>query len=398
MSETRPLTLQDIFRAGLDDFLKAHRVPLAVHKAARAILHCRTAALGGHVKVCPAGHVEKVFYNSCGHRTCPKCAYLKIDQWLEKKRSMLLACDHVHLTFTLPSELYVVYRYNRRLLTDLFFRSAKEALFSLLADPKHLGAVPGLMLHLHTWNRALGFFPHLHGLATVGGLAADGTWKRPRRKHLLATDVLGAVFKRTFRDGFRRLLRLERIRLPPDLTPNDADWRLVLALSRKWVTFRKLYGHGEGVLTYLARYGRGGPLKERRLKAFDGERVTFVKSRPAEPYEEITLPTLEFIRQILSHVPPFNYRTVRCYGLYAPTAGDRRRVARAQLAGEVVVAHDELAEEIPGAWRRDGEPETCPVCDRELVKVAEIPRPRRRPRPKRPPPSPPVSLPGGIAA
>ena len=35
------------------------------------------------------------------------------------------------------------------------------------------------------------------------------------------------------------------------------------------------YAHGAGVVTYLARYLRGGPIKNGRLVAYDGARVTF---------------------------------------------------------------------------------------------------------------------------
>ena len=115
--------------ARLAEFLASRRLPLFVHKAARAILHCRTAVLGGHVLACPDGHGEKYVYHSCGHRSCPRCAWAKTEQWLAKKRDQLLGCDHLHLTFTLPSELFYLWRYNYEALANLFFLSVKETLF-----------------------------------------------------------------------------------------------------------------------------------------------------------------------------------------------------------------------------------------------------------------------------
>jgi hypothetical protein len=41
------------------------------------------------------------------------------------------------------------------------------------------------------------------------------------------------------------------------------------------VHIRERYRHGAGVVTYLARYLRGGPIKNARLVACDGARVTF---------------------------------------------------------------------------------------------------------------------------
>ena len=39
----------------------------------RAIAHCRTAALGGHVEQCGTCGTERICYDSCRNRHCPKC-------------------------------------------------------------------------------------------------------------------------------------------------------------------------------------------------------------------------------------------------------------------------------------------------------------------------------------
>jgi hypothetical protein len=66
---------------------------------------CRTAALGGYIQACPDGHVSRVWYNSCRHRSCPQCASLQTERWLALQRARLLACDHYHGIFTLPHDL-----------------------------------------------------------------------------------------------------------------------------------------------------------------------------------------------------------------------------------------------------------------------------------------------------
>lgn len=371
--------------ARLAEFLETHRLPRFLLKVAKAIFHCRTAVLGGHVKACPEGHVEKVFYNSCGHRACPKCAFLKTEQWLESKREKLLACDHIHFTFMLAAELYPFWPFNYRVLADLLFRSVRETLFELLGDPEHLGALPGFYMALHTWNRALGVCPHLHVLITVGGLAPDGTWKEPRRLRLLSTDDPKRVFKKKLCDGFKKLLDRGQLQLPADINENEAEIRRQKALRRRWVVNRgERYPHGEGVLTYFARYGKGGPLKESRLLAFDGETVTFRQSRRREPFKAVILPADVFIERVLRHVPPFNFRTLRGCGLYAPNASAKRQLARAALAQ---LPTTEVPDERP-AQSADPVPEKtgegyCPVCGKELVIVAKIPRPRPRPPPER---------------
>ena len=52
--------------------------------------------------------------------------------------------------------------------------------------------------------------------------------------------------------------------------------RLGHPTQTQWnVRIMERYRHGAGVVTYLARYLRGGPIKNARLVAWDGERVTF---------------------------------------------------------------------------------------------------------------------------
>jgi hypothetical protein len=41
--------------------------------AMRAIELCRTAALGGHVERCDGCGHQRIAYNSCRNRNCPKC-------------------------------------------------------------------------------------------------------------------------------------------------------------------------------------------------------------------------------------------------------------------------------------------------------------------------------------
>src|SRR5947209_13941284 len=48
-----------------------------------AIELCRTAALGGHVEQCDSCGQQRVFYDSCRNRPCPKCQSLARAQWIE---------------------------------------------------------------------------------------------------------------------------------------------------------------------------------------------------------------------------------------------------------------------------------------------------------------------------
>jgi hypothetical protein len=84
-----------------------------------------------------------------------------------------------------------------------------------------------------------------------------------------------------------------------------------LPTKTKWnVRIMERYRHGAGVVTYLARYLRGGPIKNGRLVAYDGARDTFTyRARQEEAdgvrpgIQPMTLPVADFLQRWLLHVP-----------------------------------------------------------------------------------------------
>src|SRR5712691_7306961 len=154
------LTLQDIFCASCPAYERPHALPAHVRRAARAIMQCRTAALGGHGQACPDGHVSRVWSNACRHRSCPQCASLQTERWLALQRARLLACDHYHVLCTLPHDLNPLWLANVPPMTSLLFQAVRDTLVALLAAPKPLAAQPGIIAALHTWSQTLVLHPH----------------------------------------------------------------------------------------------------------------------------------------------------------------------------------------------------------------------------------------------
>ncbi len=343
-------TLRDVFQHGLKEFLAQHErhLPYFHAKAALAIRDCRTAALGGHAKWCPHGCVEGVWYNSCRHRACPQCCWTKIDVWLDKVRHRLLPTDHRHITCTLPAELRILWRFNECLIGDLLLKKVRQVLLKLLENPKFLGAKPGLILNLHTWRRDLLIHVHVHVLITDGGWTEDGRWIEPRlKKSLLPTQLIAKELNESLTKALERLLDNGQVILPEDMTRFEAQKLISKAARKKWVVNRKeRYKHGEGVAAYLARYIRGGPIKNKRLLKLDkkSDKVTFRVSRRKEPLKTETVSVEDFIGRILLHVPRPGYRVVRSCGLYHHYYAEQLEVCRELLGGGHVPADVEPEE------------------------------------------------------
>jgi len=154
------VTLQTLFQDAFPAYEHTHPLPAHVRKAAHAIMQCRTAALGGHLQACPDGHVRRVWYNACRHRSCPQCTYLQTERWLAFQHARLLACDHYHVIFTLPHNLHPLWLANVPVMTTLLFQAGRDTLSVLLAAPKSLGAQPGILVALHTWSQTLAQHQH----------------------------------------------------------------------------------------------------------------------------------------------------------------------------------------------------------------------------------------------
>ena len=273
------VTLQTIFQDAFPAYEQRHALPAHMRRAAHALMQCRTAALGGHIQACPDGHVSRVWYNSCRHRSCPQCAYLQTERWLALQQARLLACDHYHVIFTLPHELNPLWLTNVSVMTSLLFQAVRDTLGTLLADPKYLGAQPGIIAALHTWSQTLLLHPHLHCLLTGGGLTPAGQWRAVRNGFLLPARVVMTVFRGKMVAAIRQTCARGAFALPEAMRPQQL-FNLLNRLGHprqtKWnVRIMERYRHGAGVVTYLARYLRGGPIKNARLVAWDGERVTF---------------------------------------------------------------------------------------------------------------------------
>src|SRR5437764_10068233 len=153
MAARPPLEVADVIRSHGAAFLNKYGKHLSAtqKKALRDLAQCRTAALGGHKERClDCGH-ERLAYNSCRNRHCPKCQALTRARWLAAQAEHLLPVEYYHLVFTLPDELSDLARANPAILYDLLFQAAAGAIRAVAANPKRLGAMPGLLLVLHTW-------------------------------------------------------------------------------------------------------------------------------------------------------------------------------------------------------------------------------------------------------
>ena len=376
------LEVADVFRHFGQVFLDRHGPSLSSERrrAMSAIESCRTAALGGHVERCgDCGH-QRVWYNSCRNKSCPKCQGLARAQWLDDRRAELLDTHYFHVVFTVPQEIEAIAFQNQVVVYDILFRAASETLRRIAADPEHLGAEIGFLGVLHTWGQSLSHHPHVHFLVPGGGIAPDGeSWIAGRRGFFLPVRVLSRMFRRLF------LHYLEKAFVAGELTffkshrhlHEPAVFRRYLApvWKTEWVIYTKRPFAGPGqVLDYVGRYTHRVAISNNRLVSMDNGKVSFrwKDYRDGDRQKTMTLDGEEFLRRFLIHVLPDGFHRIRYYGFLANCHRERKLALCRKLLG---MAPMEPTADPPADYRDRFEALTgcslheCPHCRTGIMVV-----------------------------
>lgn len=316
------LELQHVFSRFAQPFLASHSVHMEGIQAIQAILHCRTAALGGHLDRCDTCSDLKVSYNSCRNRNCPKCGNLKKEQWILDRTSELLPVPYFHTVFTVPHELNPLFLANPKLMHSLLFQAASATLTKLALDPKFLGAQIGVTMVLHTWGQNLSFHPHVHCIVPGGGLSPSGcSFVRSRKKFFIPVKVLSAMFRGKFLALLKQAFAEQKLCFDGQAQAYAGETAfgalLDLLYGKPWVVYcKKPFQSPYHVVKYLSRYTHKTAISNQRLLSMDEETVTFHYRdyKDKGMVKPMRLDAMEFIRRFMLHVLPSGFQRIRYYG------------------------------------------------------------------------------------
>ena len=380
-------------RPELADIFRTHGTQLdglnaQQRRVVAAILSCRTAALGGHVRECDRGcGYEEISYNSCRNRHCPKCQGLERVRWQEARANDLLPVPYFHVVFTIPSCLHEIFLAYPRVAYNLLFAAAAQTLKEVAANPKNLGAQIGMTAVLHTWTQSLLYHPHLHLIVPGGGVDPSGCrWIPTGEDFFLSVHILSTVFRGKLLAALEKAVASGRIEATVRSGVRVASL-LRRAARPRWVVYAKApFAGPEQVLTYLGRYTHRIAISNERIVSMEGDQVAFNYRDRADGNrrKSMTLPAAAFLRRFLLHVLPPRFVRIRHYGFLANSVRQQRITLCRQLLGvpaeSAPPAPSESWEEI--LLRLTGQDVTCcPRCQAgHLRKVREI-KPARAPHP-----------------
>lgn len=382
----------DIFREYGEAYRMRHSLPQAHLKVMRAIEMCRTADLGGHVEQCDSCRSERISYNSCANRHCPKCQTLSKEKWLENRKAELLPVGYFHNVFTLPHALNPIALRNTKVIYNLLFKAVSETLKAFAQDPKHLGGQTGFIAILHTWNQRLSSHIHLHVVIPAGALSADGRqWIAPKRTtFLFPVKALSKVF----RGKFIHLLEaayadnpLIISRKTDSLGGKEGFESLIEKLwQQEWVVFSKQpFGGPEQVLGYLGRYTHRVAISNHRLLSIENSQVTLTyrDRRDGDKVKQMCIEAQEFIRRFLLHVLPHGFMRIRHFGFMANRVKQQNVERIRNLLGRDDSPPERAdASALALLKRLTGvDLVICPFCKKgTMVLLREIPGPHQRRR------------------
>jgi hypothetical protein len=325
---------------------------------------CRTAVLGGHVETCDHCQHQRIAYNSCRNRHCPKCQASACARWMEARAAELLPVEYFHVVFTLPNVFNGLVLANKRVICRVLFDAVSQTLLEVAANPKHLSARIGFLAILHTWGQNLSLHPHLHCVIPGGGLSPDGSrWISCRPGFFLPVRVLSRVFRGKFIDRLRKAFAGGKLRGVADARTFES--LMDQSVRTDWVVYAKPpFGGPSQVLKYLSRYTHKIAISNRRLVSMTDQAVTFRWKDYAQGNRPrmMTLDAMEFLRRFLMHVVPRGLMRIRHFGILANRCRTSNIGQCRKLLGDGRNGADNIEATAPDNGHAIEDHERCPIC------------------------------------
>jgi hypothetical protein len=373
----------DILHKGFSGYNEAFGpLPADQYKVANAIMACRTSLLGGHIDQCDHCKHERISYNSCRNRHCPKCQALQRARWVELRTRDLLPVHYFHVVFTIPQQLNPFALRNKKIFYSFFFQAVSETLQCFAHDKKYLGGEIAFFAILHTWGQNLMDHPHIHCVIPGGALLDNGRWKQCRKDFLFPVKPLSALFKGKLLDYFKNAVAEGRLELCGSLqqykNPSLMKSLLDSLYKNQWVVYVKPpFAGPKAVVEYAGKYTHRVAISNNRLVAMDEKNVTFRWKDYSDHNRQkhMKLDSVEFIRRFMLHVIPTGFVRIRHYGFLSNRSRKEKLDACRKALGMKPPEHETTTQNQSSHWYDlvikflGIDPRICPICKKGLMKT-----------------------------
>lgn len=341
------------------------------------VIDCHNKNLGCSLYQCSNCGDFVFIGHTCKSRLCTSCGYKYKNERVESILEAAYACNHRQIVFTIPEELRYIFYYPYGERIDILFEAVNKTIYSLLNisyKKNKFGKTkeyksrtkwsPGFFAFLHTFGRDLKWNPHIHILIAELKISGDKIVKW----NYFDYDALSKRFQRI-------LLDLLSKRLGKDIFPNNFKRSLFLNHKNGFYVYaepKKFKSLKDGI-EYVTRYCGRPAISENRIINYDGENVTFgYNAHEDDSYHEVTVTAEKFIKLLIRHLVPYEFKTIRYYGFYRkkPSCFDKinKLINKEKYTIRKTLLKHKLS--IMNAFNRD--PYTCPRCGNMLNYLLEM--------------------------
>ena len=262
---------------------------------------------------CPECREEYLLAFSCKTRYfCPSCQAKRVAAFVEWITGEILQeVPHRQLVWTIPKVLRPTFRRDRKLLGELS-RAAWRSLCQYFGHALGCDSVPAAIFAIQTYGDQLNWHPHLHSLL------ADGAWgKRDDAFQPIAwldADILSSAFRQQV-----LAMMVSKRRLSAEFAHNISNWR---HSGFQVHCGPPVEADQPQALERLAAYILRPSFASTRVRYLAGSGQ--VHYRTAKGVAR-SMDALDWIAQVVSHIPDPGEQMVRYYGWYSNASRGKRR-------------------------------------------------------------------------
>lgn len=305
---------------------------------------------------------------SCKSSLCLRCAKVYVDNWVSQVSHMLHeGVIYRHIILTVPAMFRTTFYHNAAIVLSALMRCGAQCMDDFFSEVRGKTLQGGYIVVLHTHGRNGQYHPHLHLIATSGGL--DGQGHRWEHLQYLPYALLRRKWQWYLLSMLRQTLKTEAINRLVDACFKQYPQGLVTNVQKGTVPS----GY-QSLARYVAKYVVSPPIAVRRIDCYDGHQVTYhYRSHRTERTERERVDVYTFIGRMIQHTVPKGFKRIRYYGVQATKTFAKVKTliqdALAKVEGVVkgavkIIARLTYRQRYEQSTGRD--PLICPHCRGEM--------------------------------
>jgi hypothetical protein len=284
---------------------------------------------------------------------------------------VLKQVPHRQWVFSLPKRLRIYFMFDRKLLAKLS-RCAWKALSAYLKQAVPFdNAVPGAAIAVHTFGDFQQFNPHLHLLATDGCFSGSDTFAKSPAPDAKDSEELFRyeVLKMLKSEGKISDAVIENMLSPANGAAGCRHWR---HSGFNVYCGPTIWPHNDQGLEDLARYIIRACFSQERMTylpakdALDGQAKVIYRSKDGRTSK--TYEALDWLAQLVTHIPYKGEQMIRYYGYYSNKSRGMRKKADTEYQVPALIESPVSSAAFRRNWARliqkiyEIDPLLCPKC------------------------------------